>query len=511
MTNSVKILFNTFLKLDFRDRENSGKKKFFGILFSYLFANTVLSFNNYFALQKESYIIVSFSTGIFLLVFVLLNNFENLLFAKNHFGVIGTLPLKNSEIALSKFFSCIVYLSVYALIIVIPQVVLYCFYNTSLTGVTLFFFSGIFSLFFFTGIILFLYTISYKIFSAKSNIILYILQFVFFFYVVAISSLASGVKSGKTDLLSLSFVKYLPQYYFALSVGNPALLAILIVITIFLFVVFFFYLKRNYSEIFSIISESDKKNVNRKNNKSIFKKYNEFVCNTFIRNNEEKASYFLTLNLFSNSKSLKLKIIPLVFLPVIVTLIGIFTNTIVIDSFSLSAGSIAILSPSVTYTFIMCVRLIFSSTKVEDDNSPCIGWIFSSLPVLSVKRIQNANLKFIFANFVLSLVIVLLLLLSFRMEIISLILNIGFLLSSVLFVNSIFLYFDNIFPYSMENTKYNSVSKLGEVLYLILIGTAIFVAQIFIFENVIFVIIAILLFLIFSFLIKQRNFRLIKQ
>lgn len=68
MNNKVKILIKTFFSLDFRDKENKGKKKFLGIFISYLFANSVLTLNNYIAFNRESFIILSFSTGVFLLV-----------------------------------------------------------------------------------------------------------------------------------------------------------------------------------------------------------------------------------------------------------------------------------------------------------------------------------------------------------------------------------------------------------------------------------------------------------
>jgi ABC-2 type transport system permease protein len=508
VNNNIKILVNTFFKLDFRDKENSSKIKFFGIFLSYLFANSVLSLNNFLTFNKESFIILSFSTGVFLFVFIILNDFGNLFFTKRNFDVINSLPIEDSEIVLSKFISAFLYLTVYAFIIAIPQIVFFCLYETHLLEIILFFFANLFSLFFISGVILILYTVSYRIFSKKSNLILYFLQFVFFFYVIAVSSLASKFSVEKTDILSLGFIKYFPQFYFAISINNPAILLLLILSTVFLYVIYFYYLKKNYRKISSVIFGYKEATKGKGNKRNFIIRYNEYICTRFIKNNEEKASYLLTLNQLSNSKSLKLKFIPLIFLPVIVCLIALFTDTYMFHSILGSKSSIMILTPSISFTFIMCVRLLISATKIEDENSPDVKWIFSSLPLLRIKRIQNANIKFVFINFAFPVIIILFLLLEIKFQILPLLLNFIFLLFASNAVNSLFLIFDRIYPFSLESNKYNSASKLGEILFIMLIGIAIFVAQIFIFENVIFVIISIILFLVISFLLKQKSFAL---
>ncbi|MFA5404843.1 MAG: hypothetical protein WC358_07915 [Ignavibacteria bacterium] len=506
MNNTTKILIGTFSKLDFRDKENTGKKKFLGILLSYLFANSVLSLNNFLTFNKESFIILSFSTGVFLLVFIILNDFGNLFFSKRHFDVINSLPLCDADIVLSKFVSAFIYLLVYTFIIAIPQVTFFCFYATGVLEIILFFFANLFSLFFITGIILILYTVSYRMFSKNSNLILYFLQFVFFFYVIFMSSLASRLTIEKVDILSLGFVKYFPQFYFAVSINNPVILIFLILSTIFIYVIYFYYLKKNYGKISSLIFSITE--IKKKGRVSGFIRFNEFVSKSFIKDNEERASYLLTLNHFSNSKSLKLKFIPLAFLPLIVSLIALFTDTYTFHSILGSKDSIAILTPSISFTFIMCIRLLISVTKIEDENSPDVKWIYSSLPLLKMKRIQNANIKFVYANFAFPVIIILFFLLSLKFQIFPLLLNIIFLLLASNALNSLFLIFDRVYPLSLESNKYNSASKLGEILFIMIIGVAIFVAQIFIFENVIFVIISIILFLAISYALKQKSFTL---
>jgi len=322
--------------------------------------------------------------------------------------------------------------------------------------------------------------------------------------VIFTSSTASRISVEKADLLSQGFIKYLPQFYFAASAGKPLTLAALILLTILHYVIFYFYIKKNYLKISAIIYEQKEKTRGSKSKKSLWIKYNDFMSKIFIRNNEEKASYYLTLNQLSNSKSLKLKFVPLIFLPVIVCLISVFTNTASLPDAGNAQNGLLVITPSISFTFFMCIKLLISATKIEDENSSDTGWMYSSLPINLPGRIKNANLKFITVNFAFPLIIILFCIINFKINLLSSVLNLAYIFSASLFVNSLFLLFDRVYPFSLESTKYNSASKLGEILFIMLIAVGIFVVQIFIFENVIFVVISILLFLVISKVIKRK-------
>jgi hypothetical protein len=85
-----------------------------------------------------------------------------------------------------------------------------------------------------------------------------------------------------------------------------------------------------------------------------------------------------------------------------------------------------------------------------------------------------------------------------------LILNMLFMGTMVSFVNSIYLLFDNRYPFVLQSTKYNSVTKIAEVFLTMFIGVAIFVVQIFIFKNVIFVIISILSISVLTYIFSKK-------
>ena len=138
MKNKIKILFDLFLKLDYRDKQNSGKKKITGIFISYVFANSALSFNLFNTFDKESFAILSFSTGIFLLSFIILNDYSNLFFSKQHLEFLRTLPLENNEVFVSKFLSAFVFVFFIQVTIILPQSVFYYFYEQNLSKTIIF-------------------------------------------------------------------------------------------------------------------------------------------------------------------------------------------------------------------------------------------------------------------------------------------------------------------------------------------------------------------------------------
>jgi len=504
--SNTKILFDTFLKLEFRDSENSAKKKFIGVVISYIFANAVLSLNSFLSFEKSSYELLSFSTGVFLLVLVVLNDFGNLFFSKKHIDAVNPLPVSVSELVFSKYLSAFAFLSVYAFVIIFPQSVFYYFYDKNVPELVSFISVNILSLFLMLGIILFLYTFSLRIFSAKAGYVIYVLQFVFFFYVIFVSSRISHRAIVRGDLMTSEYIKYFPQYYFTLAVNNHLILLSLLAATSLVYFLYYFYLKNNYPVLSSVIFSLKEKAKRENSRKSIYESFNEFVCRLFVKNNQEKAAYLLAMNLLGSSKSIRIKVIPLTFLPLIVSLIAVFTDTLMFEPGS--TGSIPILTPSVFFTLLMCIKLLVSALKIEDENSTGASWVFSALPVPSVKRILNANIKFIYANFAFPVLIILFSVMAFKVPITALAFNMLFIASASYFIITVFLAFDNVMPYSLVNTKYNSASKFGEILLVMLVGIVIFVSQIFIFENVIFVLVAIFMFFLISLVIKKKQFTL---
>jgi len=498
MSKRFSNLLSVFLKIDYRDKENSSKKKVVGIVLAYLISNTFLSMNYFKTFDEQSFIILSFSTNAFLLSFIVLNDFSNLFFSKSHIDTISSLPVTSTELFLSKFISAIIYISFFSFAILIPQLVFFNFYEGDIAKTIIYSVINFLFSYFLIGIILLIYTSAIYFLTEKANLILYFLQFAFFVFVMYSSSLTSqAVSLGKRSLMSYTVIQYLPQNFFADSLSNSLNLLICFFFTIFVYVSFFILIRNNYQHIAEKIY-SIKKRTGKIKSFSLLKSINDFIYKKILTNNSERASYNLIREQLRNSRNLRLKYIPIAFIPVVICLIGVFTDAtdfLVLDRTNIKlqylTSGLLVLSPSITFTLIMCSRLLITNTKITDENTGDIGWIYESIPIESKSVFLNGVLKFINYNFIIPIVLLITLLLFMRIEPLPALLNILYITTFLFFINSTLKLFDKKYPFTLESSKFNSASKFLEILFTLILGLIVFICQIFIFQNVIFVIISI--------------------
>jgi hypothetical protein len=141
----------------------------------------------------------------------------------------------------------------------------------------------------------------------------------------------------------------------------------------------------------------------------------------------------------------------------------------------------------------MCSRLLITNTKISEENSGEIEWIYNSSPIESKRSFLNGTLKFINLNFIIPASLLITLLLFIRLEIQPVVLNMFYILAFLFFINSVLKLFDNKYPFTLESSKFNSASKFLEILFTIFLGIIVFIIQIFIFQNVIFVLVSIVI------------------
>ena len=198
-------------------------------------------------------------------------------------------------------------------------------------------------------------------------------------------------------------------------------------------------------------------------------------------------------------------------MPVLFVLIGLisemphllfFTTAGSEDSFFKTA--ILMISPSITFTILMCSRLLISNTKILDENSSDTTWIYESLPVKSKNQVILGANKFVYTFFIVPPLIVILILLCFKADFLTVSLNIIYIFTGIYFINSIGSLFDNTYPLTLESTKFNSASKFIEIFLAMILGAILFLIQIFVFQNIIFVTAAIALFVIVSILLNRK-------
>ncbi len=445
-----------------------------------------------------------------MLSFIALNDFQNLFFAKTHIEILRTLPLEIRDLFVSKFLSAFIFLLLIISAPIISQTIVFHFYDLGITKTLIFLLTDYLFSFFSIGIIILLFMIALIKIPGKSNSILYIIQFVFLIFIMYSSSLAGKAKiNQKQSILDFDFVNYLPQKFFALSVDNPFYFAISVAVFLTVYLLLYFFVKNRYLQISDIIFTLERKS--RKIRKiRIFSMINSFIQKVFVRNNYERASYNLIRNQLLNSKTFKLRYVPLVFVPLIFCVIGVLTDVrsylvfTVDKGVPLAPGAVLILTPSIILTVMMISRLLISNTKIADENSEDIEWIYSVLPIGNKKLFLRGIQKFINIYFIIPVFIAATIILAFKIEPVPLILNMLFMAVFVFFVNSLFLLFDNRYPFTLKSSKYNSASKLIEIFLMMFIGVAIFVVQIFIFKSVIFVIISIIIISLLIYFVSKK-------
>jgi hypothetical protein len=507
-SNTSRILFNLFLKTDYRDKEKTAYKKLTGIFISYLFANSFIGWSNYMRFDEYSFIILAFSINIFFITFVSLTEYADLFFSKRQMDIFTSLPLIDAEIFKAKLKSATAYISFFGISLIIPQSVFVYLYSHDILRTLMFAilcFAFTLSILY---LILLVQTFVILISKKQSGYLQYILQFFFIFFIIYTSTLSS--KAGlenKGSIKNYDIVQYLPQNLYYLGIDNYAYFALSFLISFLIFLLFYYILKFNYSTIYKFLTITDKPKKSRSNFSLI--PLNNFISSRLLKNNVERASYDLMKYQFINSRSLKVKYIPTLFLPIIFAVIAVTSNTpgfltLKSAAFSNMTQVVAILGPTITMMIIMSSRLMISSTKISDEHSAGTDWLYKSIPVKENVWIFSGVNKFIYINLITPMLLIVFFILLIRLDIQTIGLNMLFIVSCLIFINSVFSLFDKTFPFTLESSKFNSTSKFLEVLLTMLIGIVIFVGQIFIFQNVIFVVAAIAVMLIVSVLINRN-------
>ncbi len=501
--NSI-LLTRLFLKIDFRSRDKAGLGRLAGLIVTYLFANTLIANNNFLRLDKQSFVFASLTVNLFFVAFIIVSDYAQLFFDRKHTGILSVLPLKQQDVFSAKVASAFAYLSVFPLIVSLPPSVYVYFYDKNPLDCAEVFISSVLFAYFITALVLLSNSIVVYIGKGKNKILIYIFQILFVLFVFSMNSITGRMSAGNS-IAHYSFLKYFPHYYLTPGEGSLLYLTGFFLLTAVVFAVTYFYLRNKYSALSEIIGSVDVRK------KSVFSKlglYFDFGAfeNFILRNSSEKASYGLIKNLFANNTSMKLRFFPVLLIPVISSLIGVVSGIpsmlIMNDSDVLSENGLLVLSPAVTITTIMCIRLLYANTKMALDSDGNVNWIYDSIPV-ERRKFLNGIVKFIYVYFVFPVLVIVSLLLIIRLPAEDVLLNVFYLAVFGIFVNSLMNRFDKTYPFSVEITKYNNSSKYLEILIVIFFGIVFFVSQIFIFKNIIFVLLTAAVLAVISYFLNK--------
>ena len=473
-----------------------------------------MAFNFYLAFDERSFVIMAFTSNLFLFSLIVLSDFSNLFLAGRSSEVLRTLPVKTTKIFTAKFLSAGLFLLVFIISASIPQIIFFYNIDHSILKTIAFAVSNLVFCYFAVGVLIMIYISALSLFKSKASLILNLLQILFFIFVFYSSTLSSRVaQTGglfiKSSILEQGFVKFLPQTLFSLSVYSFQYLILCFFITLSVYFILYLLMSKNYYPLIDSLNSLNRKHTSRSKFNLDFIK--TFVNKYILHNNFEIASFNLVRNELQNSRFLRLKYIPVLFMPVLFVIIGIVSDLphLLFYNKEVNANSffkpvILMISPSITFTILMCSRLLISNTKILDENSSDTAWIYESLPVRSPTQVIRGANKFVYLFFIIPPLIAIQILLSFKADFSIVMLNTIFIFTGIYFINSVGSLFDKTYPFTLESTKFSSATKFFEIFLAIILGAILFLIQIFVFQNIIFVLASVTLFVIVSILLNRK-------
>ena len=513
--SSVKSLLSLFIRLDFRDKKNSGRKKFTGILIAYLFSNTILSFNFYTFFNERSYIILTLTSNIFLFAMLVLNDFDNLFLGARNRDILLSLPLKSRDLFVSKFLSALFFLMFFLISATIPQIVFFHLISNDILKTALYLSANLLFGFSAAGIITIIYSLILIYFPKRAGLMLNLFQILFFIFIFIASSISAGIKkpalsSLKINILEKDIASRLPQTFFSLTVYEPVLIIFCILITLTVYVFLYYFLNKKYSVMLAN-AESLLKSKSTAADKFKSGFLSEYTGRFILKDKFEKASYNLAKNQLNNSRFLKTKYFPVALIPLIMASVGLISGIPELIYFKGNSESsdfvntvILLMSPSITLTLMISSKMLISNTKILDENTYGTEWIYDSLPISDKGKIISGTAKFVYLRFILPVTALIFLIVLTTSDLKTAVMNILYVSSGIYFLITVSSLFDRTYPFTLESTKFNSASKFLEVFIAMASGMILFFIQIFVFQNIIFVIISVLIFTLISILLNRN-------
>lgn len=502
--NNIKTLLRLFFKLDFRDKDSKSFKKIIGVLVSYLIAGLGLSVNYFLNYDYTSSIILIYSLNSFLIIFLVLSEYPNLFFSKANIDIIKPLPISNSEFIITKISSAFIYILFFAFILSIPQTILFVIIFKKIYYYSLaFFLQGIFLSLFLTTAVLIIYSIAIKLFSERASVLLYIIQALFILLVMLSTSFSSKAENQERfSIMHYTYVKYLPQYYFTLGIYNVIYLILSFLLTFLVILLFYKIIKKNFNDLLYKLSYTKSgKKFRFYTILNSFERIDRTLEKLFLKTKDEKAGFYIAKKVVTSSKSMILKFIPVLFMPIIIVLIGIITENkslLLINDIS----NIGILSPSITLIIIMMFRITTSNIKFADENSENINWIYESLPFKNPKLVYSGCIKYFYFYYFFPIMIIITILLITKLNLEIVLLNIFFIFPLANLLTKVLSSKAKIYPFTIEPIKFNTLARFGEVFISLFFGIIVFILQLLIFKNITYILISIIFILSLNFFLN---------
>jgi hypothetical protein len=527
MVNKVKTLGSLLLKLETLGKKGSGRKmlllniSFFvpGVLIPWLLFRQNADPTGF------QFAFITFLCYSLIIAFTIITELDNLVTSRTEAEILSAMPVNLDTLLSAKMYMYNRYLLMLSAPLLLPGSIFFYAILRSLPRALMFYIAALMLIYFTANILLLVYTAALRIFKTaragsytlifQSALILVMImayQFVSFGITGKPGSSAAGLIS---QLQTKGIIDYLPPAWFAfltarvkyeLEFSLVAKITLPLLITIFSYYSFKLYLKENYVYIRDkfvnsrIITAGDAS----KNKFIVFKWYDDFITNIYLRNNTERSSFGLMRSLYKKDKTVKLAILPMVLIPAGLGIFALLTNQLP-SPFDKNYFEV---KPVFHIALLLSLLVVLNTAiiGVKVTNFPGAEWIYYAYPVSARRNFKNGFRKFFVIYLLVPVSIALGIIFMIKIPMHQALLSVLFIFVCANLYNSVYNLFSRVLPFTKNNTLLNSLQRMTSVIYPFIFGIFFVMVQLFLYKSMMNTIIGILVILAVTFWVNYFGF-----
>ncbi len=530
MTDTVKVktLGQLLLKLETRSRNGSNRKLLL-LNISYLIPGIFLPW----ILLKQNtdssgfeFAFLTYTFYSLILLFTIIAELDKLVISKTEADLFSVMPIDDNIAARAKMYMLLRYVFFLSVPLLLPGSIFYFLMLKSYSRTFIYFASGLMLFYFTISILILLYSAVLRVLKSRSlsSYTIYFQLIMVLIMILGFQLVSFGItgKSGSSistyfaSLQAKGILDYFPQTWYAvLPAKNNYILNSALILKFLLplaicymsYLSLKMYLAENYSRIrekfvYSQIGESE--NGTQGKRFFILQMASDFIQRIYLRNNLERSSYGLIKSLYRNDKTVRLSILPMIIIPVGLSLFALMTNQLPppFKESYFAAG------PVFHISIMLCVIVVLNTAiiGVKVTNFPGTSWVYESYPIKSVKHFKNGFRKFFVVNLLVPICVLLFIVFTIKIPLDQAVVHTLFIFAAANLYNSIYNLISKTLPFTKENTLINSLQRMASILYPFLFGIVIVFIQIYAYKSILSALIAVLAMITINFWLNYFGF-----
>ncbi len=518
----VKTLGRFLLKLETRSA-NGSYSKLILLLCVQIIPGMFIPFLIYTQIADTSgfqFAMLTFTFYALIILFNIVSQLDNLVLNQSEAELYTNIPIDNTLIAKAKIYFLNRYIFLLSLPLLLSGNIFYYQMTKSILRSVIYFGSGLMFFLFLSCITLFIYSVLLRNLKRKISVYTLLFQIILILMMVLSYQFISYSLSGKSGsslteyimfLQKSSLINFLPPAWFAFlcdrsnyqfGIGLIGKIILPVVVTFMSIFTLKLYLRDNISLIKEkVLDFSDRiKSITDDS----FKSKESFLAKYYLNDNNELAVYGLMKNLYRSDKSVKLNFLPLMLIPVGLALFGLLTNQLQPPFASSYFSTKPVFHIALLITILVVLNTSLAGTKLS--NQFKAAWIYDSAP-LNKKRLINGVRKYYVLNFILPLYVFLLLMFFISMKPLQAVIHTAFMFSATLLFTSVSFIFYKALPFSKDYSTVNSLNRITAMFFPILVGIIITFSQNWMYKEIWYVTIFIVVAMVISFFVNYVYLR----